>query len=170
MTRQKKYMLGGATLALSLMAVFVLFIGAGLKGDGPAHAVLFGALQIETQAGDVQHFDVEVVDTPELRALGLMHRRHMPEHHGMLFTFETQQNVSFWMKNTLIPLDLLYLKRDGVIHHIHHRAKPLDLTPLPSKGPVIAVLEINGGLARRLNIRVGDIVKHDFFANKLDNE
>ena len=71
------------------------------------------------------------------------------------------------MKNTFIPLDIIFLKSDGKIHHIVHNATPMDETALSSNGPVQAVLEINGGMSKKLNIRKGDTVRHSFFGNAL---
>ncbi|MAZ76889.1 MAG: hypothetical protein CMH31_06280 [Micavibrio sp.] len=92
-----------------------------------------------------------------------MHRTTLAENAGMLFYFGAEQPRSFWMKNTLIPLDLIFVKLDGTIHHIHENAIPKDETPLPSQGNVGAVLEINGGLSKKLGIKPGDTIKHQFF-------
>ena len=72
----------------------------------------------------------------------------------------------FWMKNTLIPLDIIFIKADGKIHHIHENAVPHDLTGIPSKGPVAAVLEINGGLSQTWGLAAGDKVMHPYFKGK----
>ena len=90
----------------------------------------------------------------------------MAENHGMLFYFGGEEaGRRFWMKNTLIPLDMIFIKADGTIHHIHENAIPKDLTGVPSNGPVAAVLEINGGVSRKLELQKGDKVKHRFFEN-----
>lgn len=106
-------------------------------------------------------FTVEVADTAASRALGLMHRPSMPRFSGMLFVFEPPPGpVSFWMENTLIPLDMLFLSEAGVVTHIHHEARPLDRTPIPGGDAVLYVLEINGGMARRLGINEGTELRH----------
>ncbi len=107
-------------------------------------------------------FSVEVADDAQERAQGLMHRESMPQSSGMLFLYERTSQLSFWMRNTLIELDMLFIDEAGVVQHIHHRAQPLDETPIPG-GRGIAVLEINGGLAERMGIEVGAQVRHSFF-------
>jgi uncharacterized membrane protein (UPF0127 family) len=110
--------------------------------------------------GSAYKFEVEVVTTPETRAQGLMFRKAMPPNAGMLFIYPGEQAVSFWMKNTLIPLDMLFLKADGSIAHIAHNAVPMDETPIDSGAAVKAVLEINGGTANALGIKEGDKVEY----------
>ncbi|MCI5059520.1 MAG: DUF192 domain-containing protein, partial [Alphaproteobacteria bacterium] len=98
---------------------------------------------------------------------GLMHRTELPENAGMLFWFGgREQERRFWMKNTLIPLDMLFIKANGTIHHIHENAVPHDLTGISSKGPVAAVLEINGGLSQTWVLAAGDRVVHPYFKDK----
>jgi uncharacterized protein len=105
-------------------------------------------------------FQIEVMRTPEEKAKGLMFRQFMPEDRGMLFDFEREQAVSMWMRNTYIPLDMLFIRSDGLLHHIHARAQPLDETPISSNGNVRFVLEINGGVAAKLGLKAGDRVSH----------
>ena len=102
------------------------------------------------------HFTVEVAATPEQQERGLMFRKSLPGDHGMLFPYDPPADVSFWMKNTLIPLDIVFIRSDGTIVRITH-AKALDLTPLPAGEPVAAVLEIRGGRAAELGIKEGDV-------------
>ncbi|HZS85034.1 MAG TPA: DUF192 domain-containing protein [Stellaceae bacterium] len=120
-------------------------------------------LTIET-AGGKRHFTVEVARTPEQMAQGLMFRRSLPPDAGMLFEYARPQIASFWMKNTLIPLDMLFIAADGRITGIHARAVPMSLEPITSDTPVLAVLELNGGTAERLGIKPGDRVDHPLFA------
>lgn len=108
-------------------------------------------------------FTVSVVDTPETRARGLMFVEEMPQMTGMLFVYEAPQAVSFWMKNTLIPLDMVFASPEGEILHVHENAVPGDLTPIPGGDGVQMVLEINGGMADRLGISVGDTMQHPSF-------
>jgi uncharacterized protein len=110
--------------------------------------------------GGRQVFQVEVMRTAEEKAKGLMFRQFMPEDRGMLFDFDREQPVSMWMRNTYIPLDMLFIKTNGTVHHIHARAQPLDETPIPSNGDVRFVLEINGGVAAKLGLKAGDKVSH----------
>ena len=89
-----------------------------------------------------------------------MFREEMAQSAGMLFVFEAPQRVSFWMRNTLIPLDMLFMAADGTVTRIHENAVPLDETPIPGGDQVQFVLEINGGLARELGLDVGAVVQH----------
>ena len=99
------------------------------------------------------------------RSRGLMFREKLGPYEGMLFDFYQEAPVSFWMKNTLIPLDMVFIAGDGTVRHIHANAKPLSTDTIPSEYPVRAVLEINGGSARLLGIKPGDKVKHPIFGN-----
>jgi uncharacterized membrane protein (UPF0127 family) len=119
-------------------------------------------LSISTQSG-THRFMVEFADTPERRAVGLMHRQSMAADHGMLFDFKVDAPVAMWMRNTRIPLDMLFIARDGRIVNIAERAVPFSETTIPSKGPVRGVLELNGGTAARLGIKAGDRVTHPMF-------
>jgi uncharacterized protein len=106
-------------------------------------------------------FTVEVADTPETRATGLMHRPSMPRFSGMLFVFDPPPGpANFWMENTLIPLDMLFLDAAGRLTHIHHDAVPLDRTTIHGGDAVQYVLEINGGMARRLGLSEGSELRH----------
>lgn len=113
-------------------------------------------LTIRTLEGDDHIFHVELAVRPEDQVRGLMYRTELPQDAGMLFIFPESQNRYFWMKNTFIPLDLVFIEADGTIHHIHENAVPHDLTQISSHGPVSAVLEISGGEAARLGIKSGD--------------
>ncbi len=105
-------------------------------------------------------FSVEIADTAALQAQGLMHRTQMPTSVGMYFVYAQPRQASFWMRNTLIPLDMLFIDATGVVRHIHHNAVPLDETPIEGGDDVLTVLEINGGLADRMGITVGSFVRH----------
>lgn len=125
------------------------------------------AIEIAGKDGRTYKFDIEIAVTPEEQARGLMFRKAMPENHGMMFVFGNEASRTFWMKNTLIPLDILFLDADGKIVKIHENAKPLDETQIPSGMPVFAAIELNGGTAARLGIVSGNIVRHDTFGNSL---
>ena len=112
-------------------------------------------------------FTVELADDPEERARGLMHRESMPQSAGMLFVYPKPRVVGFWMKDTLIPLDILFLDRTGTVTKIHHEAKPHDETVLFGGDSVSAALEINGGMARRMGIIEGSQMRHPAFAPDL---
>ena len=105
-------------------------------------------------------FTVEVADEPAERSLGLMNRDSMPKSAGMLFVYERPQKAVFWMKNTLIPLDMIFADANGVVTRVHENARPLDLTGIDGGDAVQFVLEINGGLASRLGIADGSEMRH----------
>ncbi|OBY27235.1 DUF192 domain-containing protein [Leisingera sp. JC1] len=109
-------------------------------------------------------FSVEIADDEQERAQGLMFRKSMPRGAGMLFVYDRPQPAAFWMKNTLIPLDIIFLNENGLVTSVHENAKPGDLTPIPGGDDVFAVLEINGGLARRYGITSGTQMRHQIFS------
>ncbi|MFL4470926.1 DUF192 domain-containing protein [Tateyamaria armeniaca] len=109
-------------------------------------------------------FSVEIADDASERATGLMNRPTMPAAAGMLFIYERPSTLSFWMRNTLIELDMLFVDATGVIRNIHHRAIPLDESPIYGGDDLTHVLEINGGLAKTLGISIGDQLRHPSFA------
>ncbi|KUF11696.1 hypothetical protein AVJ23_07650 [Pseudoponticoccus marisrubri] len=105
-------------------------------------------------------FKVAVADDAQARAQGLMNVESMPSSTGMLFVYEYPRPVSFWMKNTLIPLDMVFADAEGVVTSVHENAVPLDETSIPGEGMVQYVLEINGGLARQIGIGPGSVLRH----------
>lgn len=109
-------------------------------------------------------FTVEVADEPAERAQGLMNRPSMPSGAGMLFVYPAPQRATFWMRDTLIPLDMIFLDETGTVTHIHENAVPLDETTIDGGPGVLAVLEINGGLSSRFGISVGDTLRHPALA------
>ena len=120
-------------------------------------------LHIITQEGHTHIFHVEEARTPEEQAKGLMFRTHLDSDSGMLFFFEKSEQYSFWMRNTLIPLDMIFIREDGIIEHIHDNAIPHDETPIRAPNPVRAVLEINGGLSEKLGLNAGDRIEYPLF-------
>ena len=126
----------------------------------PAHAACApGVVDIRGGFGQAR-FTVDVADTGAERALGLMFRESLPKSAGMLFVYDTPQRASFWMKNTLIPLDMIFADAAGRVTRVHSNAIPQDLTPIDGGEGVAAVLEINGGLAEKLGIGPGDELRH----------
>lgn len=125
------------------------------------------ALQPLTIVTDAARHDfvVELAATPEERSRGLMFRRSMPAEQGMLFDFGRVQPVSMWMRNTYIPLDMLFIAEDGEIVRIAADTEPLSERTIPSGQPVLSVLELNAGTARRLGIEAGDRVEHPLFGD-----
>ena len=140
--------------------VFGLLVAAGpLRAAGPQ------ALEIASKTG-VHVFSVEVVDNDADRAKGLMYRKELPEGKGMLFDFKTEQEVSFWMENTYIPLDMIFIRGDGTILRIAENTEPLSQRLVPSGGRVRGVLEVIAGTARKLGIAPGDRVAHPIFGGR----
>jgi uncharacterized protein len=109
-------------------------------------------------ANGAHRFTVEVAATPEQQEIGLMFRTSLAENHGMIFPWDSQQPASFWMKNTLIPLDIIFIGVDGRIARIAANAPAMSLDPIPSGVPVSGILELRGGRAAELGIREGDRV------------
>jgi uncharacterized membrane protein (UPF0127 family) len=128
-------------------------------------AATTGTLEIASKSG-VHSFEVEVVATDEERAKGLMFRKELPEGQGMLFDFKIEQPVAFWMKNTVIPLDMIFIRADGRILRIAENTEPLSERLVPSGGPVLGVLEVIGGTAKKLGIAAGDRVSYPIFSGK----
>jgi uncharacterized membrane protein (UPF0127 family) len=119
-------------------------------------------LEIVT-AGGTQRFSVEVMRTPEQLSQGLMFRRYLPDDRGMLFDFKTEQPVQFWMKNTYLPLDMIFISKAGKIVSIAENTEPLSEKLVPSGAPVAAVLEVNAGTAARIHAAPGDTVRASIF-------
>lgn len=116
-------------------------------------------LVLQTSKGAFS-FNVEVVDTPETRQKGLMFRQSLAPDAGMLFDFQREQMTSFWMQNTLIPLDMVFISPDGEVKTVHVNARPLDTTGISSQVPVQFVLEIPGGRSVEIGLQPGDRVLH----------
>ena len=124
---------------------------------------------VKTKFSNTQ-FVVELAKTPEQRQKGLMGRSSLKAQSGMLFLYESPRHVSFWMKNTLIGLDVIFLSSNGKILKIYHNAKPESLEIMSAGENVSAVLEINGNLAKTIKLEIGDCVKHAFFEYYNENE
>ena len=105
-------------------------------------------------------FDITIADTPKKRALGLMHVEHLPRHSGMLFIYPSEAKVAFWMKNTLISLDMLFFDASGTMTGMHANAQPHDLAPKVGGENVKYVLEINGGLSEVYGINGRTVLRH----------
>lgn len=151
---------------LMLLSGLTLFMVMACKDKETQAASATGLerLSITTPEGR-RDFSVELAVTPAQMQKGLMNRDSMSADAGMLFYFGNEDERGFYMKNTLIPLDMIFIRKNGIIHSIHENAKPLDETTIFSKGPVAAVLELNGGMADKLGIKPGQQVHHTFFGN-----
>ena len=120
-------------------------------------------LAIQTQDGKTHNFSIDVAITPEQMSHGMMFRTEMADDFGMLFVFGDEARRSFFMKNTRIPLDMVFTAKDGTIRHIHPNAIPGDLSSISPDVQAFAVLEIKGGMAQKLDLKNGDKLVHSFF-------
>jgi uncharacterized protein len=143
-----------AALACALWAGFV-----------PADAAGEATIEIISKSG-VHPFSVELATNDAEREHGLMDRKELPEGRGMLFDFERESPVAFWMHNTYIPLDMIFIRADGRILRIAENTEPLSTRIISSQGPARAVLEVVAGTAQKYGIRPGDRVAHPLFGSK----
>ncbi len=121
-------------------------------------------LTLVTSSG--QHvIDIELAETDEDKAVGLMYRQQVPPNTGMLFPYGKPQELTMWMRNTYASLDMIFIRADGRVHRIEKRTEPLSERIISSNGPVSAVLELAAGETDRLGLKPGDLVKHRTFAN-----
>lgn len=145
------------------VALVVAAVAAGVGGLGPAFAdgvvVAADRLQLVTASGPVG-FTVEIADTDASRAQGLMWRRDMAPDHGMLFDFRREEPVWFWMKNTPLSLDMIFVKADGRVLSIARGTVPFSEATVPSGGPVRFVFEVVAGTADRIGLKPGDRMIH----------
>lgn len=152
--------------ALTLLALLGLVTGgSACAQSGPLQDLdTFprGKLQISVGKKQVD-FDIWIADTPERQSQGLMFVRSLPEQRGMLFVHESPKPIGMWMKNTYIPLDMLFIRADGKVARVAANTTPHSLDTVESKEPVVAVLELKGGTAAKLGIRAGVTVKHSVF-------
>lgn len=149
---------------LALFASLALSFG-GASSAAPADETGEAALeQIEILTASGAHaFNVEVARTLRQRELGLMYRRSLPEDRGMLFFFDAERPIAMWMKNTYIPLDMVFVSRAGLVTGVARNATPLSETIIPSGRPAYAVVELNAGVADAIELAVGDQVRHPGF-------
>jgi len=143
----------------------VLVVTGFAIASAPLRAASFQPLEIVTKNG-VQVFSVEMATTEEEKQTGLMYRKELADGKGMLFDFNPEQEVSMWMKNTYVSLDMIFIRADGRILRIAENTEPLSTKIISSKGPARAVLEVVAGTAQKYGIRPGDRVGHPLFGNK----
>lgn len=134
-----------------------------LIGAGGAHAECDEGIAELRGAWGAAKFNIEIADTPESRAEGLMFRESLPAGSGMLFVYEKPRHATFWMKNTSIPLDMIFFDSQGRVTSIHRDAIPHDTSLIDGGEDVAAALEVNAGMAARLGIDVGSQVRHPSF-------
>lgn len=120
-------------------------------------------LTIQKANGEEISVQIEIADSPEKQRTGLMFRKYMPENAGMLFLFDRSERIGMWMKNTYLPLDMLFIDENGLIQDIAENTEPLSLKTIESKTDVSAVLETNAGFVKKNKINTGDKVIHSFF-------
>jgi len=140
-----------------------LFLAAALVFAAPVAGIAACApdhVDIKLVSGGLVRFSVEVADDPAARAQGLMFREAMATSSGMLFLYERPQHAVFWMKNTLIPLDMIFADSTGVVKYVHANAIPHDETGIDGGTDILAIVEINGGLAKKLGITEGAVIRH----------
>jgi uncharacterized protein len=144
------------------VALFV-FACFALSSPISASAQALDKLEIVTATG-VHAFSVELARNDAEREKGLMYRRFMPPDCGMLFDFKREEPVTFWMKNTYIPLDMIFISRAGTVTAVAANAEPLSEQLIPSGGPCYGVLEVNAGIAATIGLKPGDKIRHPIFA------
>ena len=131
---------------------------------GPALARMrVDKLWLITGAGQEKPIEIEVAEAPKEKELGLMFRTQLADNQGMLFPYDSPREITMWMRNTYIPLDMVFIRADGVVHRIERRAEPLSERVISSQGPVSAVLEMAGGATEKLGLKPGDRVRHPYF-------
>jgi uncharacterized membrane protein (UPF0127 family) len=158
----------GRRWALALCAVWAFNAASVLAQEGPPEplsAFPQSLLAIRTASGKVVNFKIWTADTPQRDAQGLMFVREMDDHAGMLFLFPGDRRISMWMKNTYIPLDMLFVAADGRVNTIFARTTPLSLDVISAPEPARAVLELKGGIAEQMGIKAGDMLVHPSFGN-----
>lgn len=143
----------GAVIGLALLA------GTAARAEAPLET-----LTIDTATG-AHRFKVEVMRTEPDRERGLMFRKTMARDHGMLFEYEHEQPVAFWMHNTYLPLDLIFVDRSGRVINVAHDAKPMDDSLIPSAAPALGVLEVDAGVAAAIGLKPGDTIRHKMFGD-----
>ena len=150
------------SIAKLAVLVVAMSIVAGLSSRPVAAQSKLESLTIETATG-AKRFDIEVMRTDEERERGLMFRAYLPPTRGMLFDFKAPEKVMMWMKDTLIPLDMIFIRANGTIARIAENTEPYSTRTISSGEPVLGVLEINGGAAAIFGIKAGDVVTYPLF-------
>lgn len=151
------------TARLAVLLGLVLAAAGSARAQGELAKFEHAEISIETAEGARYGFQIELAETAGQQQQGLMFRRSMASDAGMLFIYRPRQRVSMWMKNTVLPLDMLFISEKGRIVKIVERTVPLSLTTISSDRPVRAVLELNGGTVSRLGISTGDRVHYEVF-------
>ncbi len=156
---------GPMTILATATGAAALLASPPVLAEDQGAATVRERLVIRTKTGE-RVFAIEVARTPREKALGLMYRRMLPSGQGMLFPYERPDEVTMWMRNTLIPLDMLFIRGDGRVHRIEAHTEPMSERIIGSGGPVTGVLELAAGEAARLGIAAGDLVEHGHFGSR----
>lgn len=151
--------------SFAVLAAAVLLCSCSGEADQPQEGLPRTQITIDGARGPLT-FDVDLATTDASRTKGLMFRRHLNKHEGMLFEFDREDFRAFWMKNTMIPLDIIFVRADGTISNIAEETIPYSETPVPSSEPAKAVLEIAGGEARAQGVAPGQKIHAKFFKNE----
>lgn len=149
---------------LLILVSLTVIAPLAVNARGTAQSLPVSPLEIETSLG-VHEYEVELATTRQQHAIGLMYRHQMADNHGMLFLNQQVRFNSFWMKNTYISLDIIFIRADGTVANIAAGTIPLSLDPVVSTEPVLAVLELSAGQAAKIGLQVGDKVLHEIFVN-----
>lgn len=153
-------------VAASAAAFFVLMIALVLFSTASLEAKMREDRLWLDIGGTLHRIDIELAETAAEKARGLMFRTSLPENRGMLFPHSPPQEAAMWMRNTYISLDMVFIRSDGVIHRIEERTEPMSERIISSEGRVAAVLELAGGVAAKLGLKPGHIVRHALFNNE----
>ena len=145
---------------LKYIFIFIILYSKSLFADS-----YFDNLNIVNNYKEEIIYNVEVVKSQKGQELGLMYRKKLEKKTGMLFIFKKEKKATFWMKNTYIPLDIIFIKKNGKIDSINFNTKPLDTKRIKSKNKIVAVLEINAGEAKQFNFDINSKVEINKFIN-----
>jgi hypothetical protein len=153
------------SIRAALRAALVLFLAAAGLAIAPSVEARMREDRLWLIVGQTEHpIDIEIAATPEEQSRGLMFRTTLPANRGMLFPYPAAREITMWMKNTYISLDMVFIRSDGTIHRIEANTEPLSERIVASSGPASAVLELAAGTAAALGLKAGDKVRHPLFA------
>lgn len=148
-----------------LGALFSLLLMAACLFPGNAEAMRREDMKLHTSKG-IKVISVEITETQEEKMKGLMFRPSLPDNQGMIFAYDPPREITMWMRNTYIPLDMVFIRSDGIVHRIEAWTRPLSEEIIASRGDVAACLELAGGAAERIGLKPGDRVEHPMFGGR----
>ena len=153
-----------------LVALFAIISAVHVCADELSNQIVMESLSVETRNGNVYRFKVEMAETREQHATGLMGRQYLGLYEGMLFNFKIEKYVTMWMYNTALSMDMIFVSKEGKVVAIADSTVPFSVKKIKSGVPVLAVLEILGGRAETLGIKEGDRVRHRIFAGDIEQK